>query len=152
MLNTPPLASPWLQCLIKKKMGVFLLAQKGKSSGKSNRLPEAGNWFEPRAWQDPNSQAEPGGLSLLRQQEDSHLLLYQALQPGWGQGRSVHHLRLCKRSVQTSAWQFNIPLFPWRIDIMKYEIQKIIFTFSSFKYHHNNPPPFKCWNAVIMKE
>ena len=38
VLNTPPLASPWLQCLIKKKMGVFLLAQKGKSSGLSLRV------------------------------------------------------------------------------------------------------------------
>ena len=43
---------------------------------------EAGDRFEPWAWQDPNSQAQPGGLPLLRQQEDSHLLLYQALQPG----------------------------------------------------------------------
>ena len=38
VLNTPPLASPWLQCLIKKKMGVFLLAQKGKSSRLSLRV------------------------------------------------------------------------------------------------------------------
>ena len=38
VMNAPPLASPWLQCLIKKKMGVFLLAQKGNSSDMSNRI------------------------------------------------------------------------------------------------------------------
>ena len=60
-------------------------------------------------------------------------------------------------AFNTSAWQFNIPLFPYIYKLyinisIKVEIQEIIFTFSSFKYHHNNPPPLKCWNAVIMKE